>query len=59
MELMTAFALIAIFTAAVQVFRAIVRDGSGQAPPVRSRDPWTAEHLPSIGYRHTLEPGDN
>ena len=59
MELMTAFALIAILTAVVQVFRAVLRDGSGHAPSIRSHQPWTAEHLPSIGYRRTLELGDN
>lgn len=59
MELITALALIAAVLAVVQVFRVVIRDGSGHAPAIRSHDPWTAEHLPSIGYRRTLELGDN
>ncbi|MBE0008248.1 MULTISPECIES: hypothetical protein [unclassified Arthrobacter] len=59
MELIAALALIAVFGAAVQVFRAVLRDGAGHAPTVRSEAPWAGDYLPSTGYRNMLEPGDH
>ncbi len=36
--------------AAVATVVAVVRDGRGHTPPIRSTRPWTADNLPSEPY---------
>ncbi|WAH96578.1 hypothetical protein [Arthrobacter sp. MMS18-M83] len=41
--------IILVITAAATV-SAVLRDGRGHLPPVRSEEPWTAKELPSTPY---------
>ena len=50
MEFAAILLLALMVYAAVATIVAVVRDGRGHTPPVRSISPWTAGNLPSEPY---------